>query len=131
MASCGLLEPRRNANSALPWRVKRRIGRTKTERWCSRSGACAESRVGPLEFSPKLGRRSRSLTSAALLLFPAFSACGEDRLPLSGFRRFSLRLFGKPPCLALFPSLTFGFASCRFGSLPRGQLGRLALLRCS
>ncbi len=69
--------------------------------------------------------------SAALLLFSAFSACGEDRLPLSGFRRFSLRLLGKPSCLGLFPRLTFGFASRSFGSLPGGQLGRLALFRCS
>jgi hypothetical protein len=30
-ASCVLLEPRRNANSALPCWVKRRIGRTKTK----------------------------------------------------------------------------------------------------
>src|ERR1051325_9237176 len=127
MASCVLLEPRRNANSALPWRVKRRIGRTKTERWCSRSGACAESRVGSLEFSPKLGRRSRSLTSAALLLFSAFSACGEDRLPLNGFRRFSFRLLGKPSCLGLFPCLTFRLAGCGFGGLVCGPLCRPSL----
>jgi hypothetical protein len=68
--------------------------------------------------------------SAALLLFSAFSACGEDRLPLSGFRRFSLRLLGKPSCLGLFSCLTFRFAGRGFGSLPGSQLGRLALFRC-
>jgi len=67
----------------------------------------------------------------SFFLFPALSACGEDRLPLSGFRRFSLRVLGKPSCLGLFPRLTFGFASSGFGSLPGSQLGRLALFRCS
>src|SRR5690349_6396411 len=71
---------------------------TETKHWRDRSGCCAESGVSSLEFSPKLGHPSRSLTSAALLLFPALSACGEDRLPLSGFRRFSLRVLGKPSC---------------------------------
>src|ERR1051325_11837096 len=44
------------------------------------------------------GRPSPPLTS--LFLFPPRSACGKDRLPLSGSRRFSLRLLGKAGCLA-------------------------------
>jgi len=44
---------------------------------------------------------------------------------------FSLRVLGQPSRLGLFPGLTFRFASRGFGSLPGGQLGRLALFRCS
>jgi hypothetical protein len=40
-------------------------------------------------------------------------------------------VLGQPSRLDLFPGLTFRFASRGFGSLPGGQLGRLALFRCS
>ena len=69
--------------------------------------------------------------SAAFFLFPACSACDEDRFSLGGLGRFLLRLLGQPSRLGLFPRLTFRLASCGFGSLPGGQLGRLTLLRCS
>src|SRR5437868_5263279 len=38
MASCAMLERRRNANSALPCWAKRRTGRTKTKHWHALSG---------------------------------------------------------------------------------------------
>ena len=79
---------------------------------------------------PRRGRPSPPLLFASVSV-SAFSACSEDCLPLSGFRRFSLRLLGKPSCFGLFPCLTFRLAGCGFGSLPGGQLGRLALFRCS
>ena len=69
--------------------------------------------------------------STAFFLFAACSACGKDRFSLGGLGRFVLTLLGQPSRLGLFPRLTFRFASCGFGSLPGGQLGRLTLLRCS
>jgi len=65
------------------------------------------------------------LTPCALLLFPARSAGREHRFSVGNFRCFSRRLLGQPSRLGFFPGLTLSFASCRLGSLPGGQLGRL------
>src|SRR6266513_622680 len=67
----------------------------------------------------------RDLTPCALLLFPARSAGREHRFSVGNFRCFSRRLLGQPSRLGFFPGLTLSFASCRLGSLPGGQLGRL------
>jgi len=63
--------------------------------------------------------------SRALLLFPARSAGREHRFSFGGFRCFSRRLLGQPSRLGFFSGSTLSFASCRVGSLPGGQLGRL------
>jgi len=65
------------------------------------------------------------LIAFALLLFPARSAGREHRFSVGNFRCFSRRLLGQPSRLGFFPGLTLSFASCPFGSLPGGQLGRL------
>src|SRR5213078_3373386 len=71
-----------------------------------------------------MARREAS-RPCALLLFPARSAGREHRFSLGVFRCFSRRLLGQPSRLGFFPGLTLSFASCRLGSLPGGQLGRL------
>ena len=84
-------------------------------------GACAEQHID----RSQAFFTSRDLTPCALLLFPARSAGREHRFSLGGFRCFSRRLLGQPSRLGFFPGLTLSFASCRLGSLPGGQLGRL------
>ena len=89
------------------------------------------SRATARSHVPRMGRLFRPVMSAAFFLFPACSACDEDRFSLGGLGRFLLSLLGQPSRPRLFPRLTFRFASRGFGSLPGGQLGRLALFRCS
>src|SRR5437762_39967 len=81
------------------------------------------------EFSGAVPLIAAPLTPAALLVLPASSACGEDRLSLDGFSGLPLGLLGQPsrPCLHL--GFTICLASCGFGNLLCGQLGRVPLCR--
>src|SRR5207248_271545 len=81
------------------------------------------------EFSGAVPLIAAPLMPAALLVLPAGSACGEDRLSLDGFSGLPLGLLGQPSRPGIRLGFTICLASCGFGSLLCGQLGRVPLCR--